>query len=70
MEADRRALGLQGVRFLSYACPECGYDDIFVDLHPLQGESLEDFHRRRGELETAVREFHGKMVQAVLCERA
>jgi DNA-directed RNA polymerase subunit RPC12/RpoP len=70
MEADRKAYGLEGVRFLYYSCPECGFDEIIVDIHPLEGEGADDFLRRRGELEKAVREFHGEKVEAVLSERA
>ena len=33
MEAERRAFGLQGVRFLYYHCPDCHTDDIFIDVH-------------------------------------
>ena len=32
MESHRRALGLEGVRFLYYACRGCGHADIFVDV--------------------------------------
>src|SRR6266478_9462662 len=28
MEAERKALGLRGVLFRYYVCPECGYSDI------------------------------------------
>jgi hypothetical protein len=69
MEADRRAWGLEGVRFLYYSCPECDLDEIFVDIHPLEGELADDFLHRRHELEEAVREFHGEKVEAVLSER-
>jgi hypothetical protein len=70
MEADRKAFGLEGVRFLVYSCPECGFDEIFVDIHPLAGEGADEFHRRRQDLEIAVRDFHGDKVEAVLSERA
>ena len=46
MEAERKALGLRGVLFRYYVCPECGYSDIFVDVRPLPGESPEAFHQR------------------------
>jgi hypothetical protein len=39
MESERNALGLEGVRFLYYTCSGCGYADIFVDVHPIAGES-------------------------------
>ena len=69
MEADRRALGLEGVRFLSYACPACGYADIFVDVHPLENETPEAFGRRRAELEAAVRQIKGNMMDVVVTPR-
>ena len=69
MEAERKALGLAGVRFLYYACPGCKHADIFVDLHPLEGESDEHYRARRSELEAAVRELHAKNVGVTLIER-
>jgi hypothetical protein len=60
MEAERRAAGLSGVRFLYYACPACGAADIFVDILPLDGESAEDFNRRRDEMEQVVRRLHAE----------
>ena len=69
MEADRKALGLEGVRFLYYSCPACRHDEIFVDIHPLEGELAEDFFRRRKDLEAAVRDFHGNKVEVVLLDR-
>jgi hypothetical protein len=69
MEADRKRAGLQGVRFLYYRCAECGCIDLFVDVHPLPGESDEAFHQRRAELEAAAREIHENQVEVVLTER-
>jgi hypothetical protein len=71
MEADRKALGLEGVRFLYYACPGCGQNEIFLDILRREGESEEDFRRRRGELEAAVEQVHADRdrVQVVLQER-
>jgi hypothetical protein len=58
MEADRKAAGLAGVRFLYYACPDCGTDDIFVDILPLDGEAPEVMRRRQAEMEAVVRAMH------------
>jgi hypothetical protein len=69
MEAQRRALGLDGVRFLYYRCQRCGHADIFVDVHPMDGESMEDFIARRGELEAAIQATHGDNIAATLSER-
>jgi hypothetical protein len=70
MEAERKALGLEGVLFRYYTCSACGGADIFVDIHPLAGETDRAFRRRRDELEAAVRQVHGEGVEAVLVERA
>jgi hypothetical protein len=69
LEADRQALGLEGVRFLYYACPACGQADLFLDLHHLPGESEEDFAARRREMEEAVRQARPAQVEVVLVER-
>ncbi|HVK10148.1 MAG TPA: hypothetical protein VM597_15375 [Gemmataceae bacterium] len=58
MEAERKAAGLAGVRFLYYHCPGCDTDDIFVDVLPLEGETTDDYLRRRDALEATVRELH------------
>ena len=63
MEADRKAAGLDGVRFLYYQCP-CGTADIFVDILPRPGEQPADFEHRRVEMEEVVRGLHGDRVQA------
>jgi hypothetical protein len=68
MEADRKAVGLGGVLFRYYCCSACGHGDIFIDIHPLPGESDEDF-RRRDELEATVREVHAEGVAISLVER-
>jgi hypothetical protein len=70
MEAERKALGLEGLLFRYYTCSSCGRADIFVDIHPLAGETDRAFRRRRDELEAAVRQVHGEGVEAVLVERA
>jgi hypothetical protein len=69
MEAERKALGLEGVRFLYYTCPACNHAEIFVDLHPLGGESDEHYRTRRSELEAAVQELHATNVGITLTER-
>ena len=70
MEADRKTLGLEGVRFLYYGCPYCGLDAIFIDLIRLTGESPEEFNDRRAGLESAIRQVHSENVGVVLTERA
>ncbi|HEY1380124.1 MAG TPA: hypothetical protein VGF55_25195 [Gemmataceae bacterium] len=60
MEAERAAAGLEGIRFLYYACPACGKADIFVGILPLEGERPEDFTRRRAEMEAVVRRLHAE----------
>lgn len=65
MEAERKARGLEGVRFLYYRCP-CGTNDIFVDILPRADELMEDFERRRAEMEAVVRKMHGGHAVAVV----
>ena len=69
MESDRKALGLQGVLFRYYTCSQCQTADIFVDVLQLEGESREDFHQRREELEQAVHKIHEDRTEIVLVER-
>jgi hypothetical protein len=69
MEAQRKALGLEGVRFLYYTCPACGCADIFVDVHHLENETAEAYQKRRAELEAAVRQVHGEKTAVVITDR-
>lgn len=70
MEAERKALGLEGIRFLYYSCPACKYDDIFVDILPLQDETPEQFQKRRRELEATVRQVRGEKTDVVVVPAA
>jgi hypothetical protein len=70
MEADRRASGLEGVRFLYYRCHDCDWVDIFVDILPLEGETPEHFRERRDALEAAARQIDADGVEVVLTEPA
>ena len=69
MESERRASGLEGVRFLYYHCPECQADDIFIDLHPLENESAQAREQRRIEMETAVRSVRSRDVAVVITNK-
>jgi hypothetical protein len=69
LEAERKASGLHGVLFRYYTCSRCGTADIFVDIHPLEGETDEAFRRRRDELQAAVCQLHGEGVRVVLFEK-
>jgi hypothetical protein len=66
MELERKALGLQGVQFLYYSCSACGYADIFVDVHAIDGEATEQFQQRRQELERVVKQLHADRVEVVV----
>jgi hypothetical protein len=66
MEADRKAAGLDGVRFVYYHCPGCDMDDIFVDILPLDGEAEDDFRKRRDDMEAVVHQLHAPRVEAVV----
>ena len=69
MELERKALGLEGVRFLYYTCSGCGYADIFVDVHAIEGEAAEQFQQRRRELDAAVRQLHAERVEVIVTNK-
>lgn len=66
MQVERKAAGLEGVRFLYYHCAGCGTDDIFVDILPLESEAAEDYQERRAAMESVVRGLHADGVDAVV----
>jgi hypothetical protein len=66
MEAQRRAAGLEGVKFVYLRCPACGMDDIFVAILPLETEFAEDYEARRDAMEQVVRGLHADGVEAVV----
>jgi hypothetical protein len=70
MEVDRKAAGLEGVRFFLYTCQACGRGDIFVELHHLPGESEQDFQARRQAFQDLVQKRRGCDIDAVLSERS
>jgi hypothetical protein len=66
LEAQRKAAGLEGVKFLYFRCPACGMDDIFVAILPLATEFAEDYEARRAAMETVVRGLHAESVAAAV----
>jgi hypothetical protein len=66
LEAERKATGLEGVKFLYFHCPACGMDDIFLAILPLATEFAEDYEARRDAMEKVVRGLHGRNVEAVV----
>jgi hypothetical protein len=68
MEAERRAKGLDTFRFRYYTCPSCGYDDVFLDVVALPGESPEDLHRRTRDLERLARKLHADRTEVIVSE--
>jgi hypothetical protein len=66
LEAERKALGLEGVLFRYYQCSACAQADIFVDVRPLEGETDQSFHRRREELEATLQQLEGDQVDVVV----
>ena len=69
MEMERKALGLEGVRFLYFQCSGCGYADIFVDVHAIEGEPSEQFQQRRRELDATVRHLHAERVEVIVTNK-
>ena len=63
MEANRRAAGLDGVRFVTYRCP-CGTEDVFIDVLPRNDELTEDYDRRWAAMEEAARRVQVDGVEA------
>ena len=49
--------------------PACRHDDIFLDILHLEGESPEDFQKRREGLEAAVRQTDAEPVEVTITER-
>jgi hypothetical protein len=66
LEAQRKAHGLEGVKFLYFRCPSCGMNDIFVAILPLETEFAEDYETRREAMEKVVRGLHAEDVNAVV----
>ena len=66
MEAERKAAGLTGVRFVYYQCSGCGMNDIFVDIVPCVGEAGTDYEARHAAMEAVVRGLHADGVAAVV----
>lgn len=70
LEAERKACGVHGVLFRLYSCSHCGHENLFVDLHPLEGETEEAFHRRREELEQAIQELPPTGADVAIVEKS
>jgi hypothetical protein len=66
MEVERKAAGLEGMRFLYCHCPECEADTIFVDIIPIDGERAGEFEARRAEMEAVVRRLDGERIEAIV----
>ena len=66
LEAQRKANGLEGVKFVYLHCPACGMNDIFVAILPLETEFAEDYEARRDTMEKVVRGLHADDVEAVV----
>ena len=69
IEAERKSQGVHGVLFRCYVCARCGHENLFVDLHSLEGESAEDFKRRRDALEATIRESAHPGVDIAMVEK-
>jgi hypothetical protein len=69
LEADRKAARLDGVHFFDCRCPECGNEDVFLDVVRLDGESAEEFEARKAELEATARQVGAERLGVVVVER-
>ena len=66
LEAQRKATGLEGVKFLYFHCPACGMNDVFVAIVPLETEFAQDYEARRDAMEKVVRDMHAENLDAVV----
>jgi hypothetical protein len=55
IEAERKSCGVEGILFRCYVCPSCGRENLFIDLHALEGESTRQYKERRHNLEITVK---------------
>jgi len=69
VEAERMARGVEGVAFRIYTCPRCQKDDLFVDVCPLPGESIDAFHQRKRDLERLIEELPSSDADVVVAAR-
>ena len=69
MEGERKAQGMQGVRFLYYTCSHCGQADIFVDILQMESESPEEFAIRKETLQGRLKQLQGDHTEVVFTTR-
>ena len=69
LEADRKATGVKGVHFLSYHCPDCDFEGVFVHVFPLEGETAEAYRSRKEGLEATARRVRAERIEVVIQER-
>jgi hypothetical protein len=55
--------------FRCYVCSNCGHENLFVDLHPLEGEPAEDYQRRCREMEASIRQVRPAGVDVALIDK-
>jgi hypothetical protein len=68
MEAARLSVGLEGVRFRYYTCPQCGQDHVFLEVVPLPDESCQDFVGRKAALAQIAQEVRALRTTIVVVE--
>ncbi len=69
LESERRAAGLQGVHLYDYLCPDCGTEDVFVDVVRQEGETDTGYQARKAALEAGVERVQGEAVEVVVVEK-
>jgi hypothetical protein len=69
IEGNRKSSGISGILFRCYACSHCGKENLFVDLHPLDGETPDELKHRRDELDGLIRQSPQPGVRIALVER-
>jgi hypothetical protein len=51
----KKSAGLEGVRLLYYVCPIAIAMNIFIEMHPLRGETATEFHERKELIQSALK---------------
>jgi hypothetical protein len=69
IEAERKSHGVHGILFRCYVCTACGQENLFVDIHSLEGETPAELRRRRDELATTIGQAHTAGVCVAVMEK-
>ncbi len=69
LESDRKAAGLRGVRFSDYLCPDCGTENVVIEVRQLDGETDAGYQARKESIEAGVKQVEVDAVEVVVAEK-